>query len=133
MDDSTRGPGPVVFASDAIRTSPGGTSTLFLILMATPMLTESETKRKLLKNGGAAALRTRMYWSSLIPGLNCLTEAPLFAYEHKAGEKTDQRMPPGMGFLNDSAQAFLDGLDYPSGRPVSPDRWADVFETLGTI
>ena len=42
-------------------------------------------------------------------------------------------MPPGTEFLNDSAQAFLRGLNNASGRPVNPDWWVDVLETLGTI
>ncbi|MGO9370694.1 MAG: hypothetical protein ACLQBD_01180 [Syntrophobacteraceae bacterium] len=31
------------------------------------------------------------------------------------------------------AQAFLDGLNAATGRPVNPDWWVDVLETLGTI
>ncbi len=106
---------------------------LLLLSVLTPMITESATKRKLPKDVGEAALWTGMYWSSLIPGFNYLSGGALWTYEFKAGKKVDSHNPPGMEFMTNGAQLFLDGLNAWGGRHGNPDWYVDALETLGTI
>jgi hypothetical protein len=106
---------------------------LGLILIVTPLVTESATHKRMPKDLGEAAVWTGMYWSSMFPIFNQVANLALYSYESIGKKKVESRSMIGTEAIEHGAQAFLDALNYATGKPVEEYWWVNMAELLGTI
>lgn len=106
---------------------------IFLLMVVAPLMTESAVKRKVPKDVEEGLLFMGEYAASLNPIMRGIVGTSLYAYEHATGRRVQPQMLPGLDFANNFANAFLDGLNYATGKPVSQRWMEDVMETIGTF
>jgi hypothetical protein len=105
---------------------------LFLLLVLTPLLTESAVHRRTPRDTTEGALWVSEYALGLLPGIGQAFQGGLWAYEHH-NPKVEGKLPPGLDFVGNFGNAFLDGLNYATGKPVNQDWWVHVLEAAGTM
>ncbi|SPF34977.1 hypothetical protein SBDP1_130060 [Syntrophobacter sp. SbD1] len=66
-----------------------------------------------------------------MPGIGQIFQSGLWAYEHN-NPHADVHPPPGLDFIGNFANCFLDGMNAATGRKVDQNWWVHALEAVGT-
>lgn len=105
----------------------------FLMMIVTPMLTDTCTKKRLPEGPGEAALWIANYWASIMPGVNQIVSTAIWGFE-LAGKHVQSRGVTGTEFINASAQVMLDMMNWGTGsNKLDEYWWVNLLDAIGTI